>query len=78
MIRQINTNTNPNYRFLVQKMNLDGSVSTIDRLGSIELDGFMAEAYGRYATLLVTEENSGRAVIYTDNGEWWDSVRATK
>jgi hypothetical protein len=56
--------------FKVSKLNLDGTLTTLDNLGMGELDCWMFGNYGKYATIQV-ESSKGQTIIYTDNGEEW-------
>jgi len=58
--------------FKVSKVQLDGSRSTLDHLGHFELDQWMHQAYGKFATIEVTEEATRKSVVYTDNGTNWE------
>ena len=60
--------------FKIAKVRSDGTRETLDRLGRDELDPWMRDAYGKHATVEVTQETTGKTVIYTDNGEWWEKV----
>ena len=60
--------------FTVYKVNLDGSLSHRENLGQDELDAWMIAKHGKYATVSVTHDQSGKTVLYTDDGQWWDKV----
>jgi len=65
------------HTFTAQKLNLDGSLNTIDQLGHFEVDEWMQWAYGRFATVRITRDD-GKAIIYTDNGDSWEVSQRIK
>ena len=60
--------------FKVSKVNLNGSLSTLDNLGELELNPWMTENYGKFATIQV-EASNGCFVMYTDNGSEWEKIK---
>ena len=61
-------------RFKVQAFR-NNQFQTVDHLGQDELDQWMGVAYGRWATVRVIEETTGKTVTYTDDGEWGVKVK---
>ena len=59
--------------FKVSRVRLNGDLNTLDHLGLNELDQWMVDNYGKYATVQVDCSN-GKSAIYTDNGTWWEKV----
>lgn len=60
--------------FTAHKVNLDGSLSHKECLNHDELDGWMADKYGKFATVQVSCDQTGKTIVYTDNGIWWERV----
>jgi hypothetical protein len=61
------------HTFKASKVNLDGSLTTIDHLSQNELDGWMQWAYGKYATVSITRDDE-KTKVYTDNGKKWEAI----
>lgn len=60
--------------FTAHKVNLNGSLSHKEHLAHNELDQWMADKYGKFATVQVTCDQTGKTIVYTDNGEKWEKV----
>jgi len=56
------------YTYTVYKRNLDGSLSNKETLGQDELDGWMQQAYGKFANVRVVRDQDQKVIDYTDNG----------
>ena len=44
------------HTFKASKVNIDGTLSTLDHLGQAELDEWMLSAYGKYATIRIDRD----------------------
>ena len=57
---------------IVNKVNLDGSLSHKEYLNNVdELNTWLAEKYGKFATVRIESEKTGKVLILTDNGFNW-------
>ena len=61
------------FTYKASKVNLDGTLTTIDHLGHHELDEWMLWAYGKFATVSVARCD-GKTAVWTDDGQEWDKV----
>tara|TARA_R100000742_G_C4200308_1_gene29613 strand:- start:367 stop:567 length:201 start_codon:yes stop_codon:yes gene_type:complete len=60
---------------IVNKVNLDGSLSHKEYLNNVdELNTWLAEKYGKFATVIIQSENTGKVLIMTDNGSCWKTL----
>ena len=65
-----------NHTFIVHKVNLDGSLSHKEYLNHLdELHTWLSEKYGKFATVKITSELSGKSAIYTDNGNDFEKIK---
>jgi hypothetical protein len=63
---------------IVNKVNLDGSLSHKEYLNSVdELNTWLAEKYGKFVTVRIESEKTGRIVTMTDDGTGWDTIQDT-
>ena len=63
---------------IVNKVNLDGSLSHKEYLNSVdELNTWLAEKYGKFVTVRIESEKTGRIVMMTDDGTGWDTIEDT-
>ena len=57
---------------IVNKVNLDGSLSHKEYLNNVdELNTWLAEKDGKFATVRIESEKTGKVLIMTDNGFNW-------
>ena len=61
--------------FTVHEVKIDGTLRNKECINNDELDAWMIAAYGKFATVQVVQDLTGKKVIYTDNGEWWEIVK---
>ena len=59
--------------FTVYQVTLTG-LNNKAHLNSEELDSWMRSAYGKYATVKVIQDLTGKFVVYTDNGVKFEAV----
>ena len=63
---------------IVNKVNLDGSLSHKEYLNNVdELNTWLAEKYGKFVTVRIESEKTGRIVTMTDDGTGWDTIQDT-
>ena len=63
---------------IASKVNLDGSLSHKEYLNSVdELNTWLAEKYGKFVTVRIESEKTGRIVTMTDDGTGWDTIQDT-
>ena len=63
---------------IASKVNLDGSLSHKEYLNSVdELNTWLAEKYGKFVTVRIESEKTGRIVTMTDDGTDWDTIEDT-
>lgn len=61
--------------FTAYKLNLDGSRSHKELLNDrVELDDWLAATYGKFASVVVVNDATGKETTITDNGEAWAKV----
>jgi len=60
--------------FTVHNVNTNKTLSCKEHLNNDELDAWMVNAYGKFATVQVLQDLTGKVVVYTDNGDWWEVV----
>lgn len=59
--------------FSAYKLNLDGSLTHRENLNNLdELNAWMWKVYGKFATIQITCDQTGKSVIRTDNGKDWE------
>jgi len=58
------------------KLNLDGSLSHKELLNNVdELNEWLANVYGKFASVKVTQDQTGVERIFTDNGQNWEKLK---
>ena len=60
--------------FTAYQVKLDGSLTNRENLNFDELDGWMQDKLGKFATVRVDASN-GVSKTYTDNGIGWNAIR---
>ena len=69
------TNLTPPFTYTAYKVCLDGSLTDRANLGGIdELNTWMEQKHGVHATVQVTQDQTGKVKLMTDNGESWTYV----
>tara|TARA_B100000508_G_scaffold16165_2_gene10867 strand:- start:1754 stop:2050 length:297 start_codon:yes stop_codon:yes gene_type:complete len=64
---------------IVHKVNLDGSLSHKEYLNSVdELNTWLAEKYGKFVTVRIESEKTGKVIKMTDNGFDWEVLKENK
>ena len=63
--------------FTVYKVNLDNSLSHKEHLDSVdELNLWIGEKHGQFATIKIVREKTKYYVIMTDNGTWFEKIKS--
>ena len=62
------------YTYSAFKLSLDGSLSHRENLNHDELDDWMARVYGKFASIQIRQDQTGKLITYTDNGESWEFI----
>ena len=63
--------------YTAYKLNLNGGLSHRENLNGLDdLNAWLANVYGKFATVLIIQDQTGAARICTDDGEWWSTARA--
>mgnify|MGYP003634921935 FL=1 len=63
--------------FTVYKVNLDNSLSHKEHLDSVdELNLWIAEKYGKFATIKIIADRLKHFCIMTDNGTWFEKIKS--
>jgi len=62
--------------YTANKLNLDGSLSHKELLNNIdEVNQWLVDFYGKYASIQITQDQTGKIRRYTDNGQAWELLR---
>ena len=63
------------HTYTVYRLNLNGSLSHKEHLNNLdELNNWIATSYGRHATILLKSDTTGKEILMTDNGEWFEKI----
>lgn len=60
--------------FTVHAVQTNGMLTNKEHLNNDEIEQWFGEAYGKFATIQVVQDTTGKKVVYTDNGDWWEKV----
>lgn len=61
--------------YVAYKVNLDGSLSHKELLNNIdEVNEWLNKVYGKYATVRIVQEQTGKFRTLTDNGEFFVKI----
>lgn len=59
--------------YTVNKINLDGSLSHKELMNNLdEVNAWLVEVYGKFASIQITQDQTGKVRRYTDNGMEWE------
>ena len=59
--------------FTAYQVSLNGLTNKV-HLNGDELDSWLESVYGKYATVKVVQDMTGKFVVYTDNGTEFDAI----
>lgn len=60
--------------YTVFKLNLDGSLSHKEHMNNLdEVNAWMAEVYGKFASIQIVRDQTGGFRRFTDNGVAWEA-----
>lgn len=61
--------------YTVHKLNLNGSLSHKQHLNNLdELNTWLVDVYGKFASIFVIQDQTGKTRTMTDNGTDWVNV----
>lgn len=65
------------FTYTAHKVNLDGSLSCKELLDNVDgVNEWLATHYGKYATVQIVQDQTGKTRRWTDNGIAWESIMA--
>lgn len=73
LILRHNNNTGVEMQYTVYKLNIDGRLSHKEHLNNLgELNEWLANKYGKFASVLIVQDQTGKIKVGTDNGVAWE------
>lgn len=63
----------------VYRINIEGTLSDKEHLNNdAELNNWLADKYGKFATVILVQDESQKSIILTDNGVYYERTGPAK